>query len=277
MNHKCRASRFGELPRRVTSHDEDDVMPPARRQRAAHGKQIETSGVDRSGCGMQDALGLCETRATAVPEDADAVDHFIRARLKQKDWSRAALHQTLGRRLHLDPSAAAMPEVAAFVMSPYSSHPSHATNGTDATYEQLRSPPPRRASARNGLTLAHPRYATARLSATCRCVVSRLGYLRVQCGPAVRPVHHEQDVGDLLPNATLDQRIANGFHRGATVTLGADQNGRTRAQLQDRVNTVAPLVRHVARVRAVPHAQVRSIPHAVTTACMPTSTAPCLS
>ena len=50
----------------------------------------------------------------------------------------------------------------------------------------------------------------------------------------------QQIAGDLMPNATLDQRVATGFHRGATATLGADQNmDELRAQLVwDRVNTV---------------------------------------
>lgn len=50
----------------------------------------------------------------------------------------------------------------------------------------------------------------------------------------------EQLAGDLLPNATTQQRIATGFNRCATATLGADNDAEElRTQLVwDRVNTV---------------------------------------
>ncbi|MCA9197725.1 MAG: PSD1 domain-containing protein, partial [Planctomycetales bacterium] len=51
----------------------------------------------------------------------------------------------------------------------------------------------------------------------------------------------EQLAGDLLPNATLDQRIATGFHRMTTcnVEAGVDPEANRINQVVDRVNTTA--------------------------------------
>ena len=51
----------------------------------------------------------------------------------------------------------------------------------------------------------------------------------------------EQIAGDLLPNATLSQKIATGFHRATTcnVEAGVDPEGNRTDQIIDRVNTTA--------------------------------------
>ncbi len=51
----------------------------------------------------------------------------------------------------------------------------------------------------------------------------------------------EQLAGDLLPNATVSQRIATGFHRATTcnVEAGVDPEGNRTDQVIDRVNTTA--------------------------------------
>ena len=49
----------------------------------------------------------------------------------------------------------------------------------------------------------------------------------------------EQIAGDLLPNATLDQKIATGFHRNTMVNTegGTDDEEFRIAAIVDRVNT----------------------------------------
>ena len=51
----------------------------------------------------------------------------------------------------------------------------------------------------------------------------------------------EQLAGDLLPNATISQQIATGFHRATTcnVEAGVDPEGNRTDQIIDRVNTTA--------------------------------------
>ena len=51
----------------------------------------------------------------------------------------------------------------------------------------------------------------------------------------------EQIAGDLLPDATLDQRVATGFHRTVTcnVEAGVSPEGNRVDQVIDRVNTTA--------------------------------------
>ena len=51
----------------------------------------------------------------------------------------------------------------------------------------------------------------------------------------------EQIAGDLLPNASVSQRIATGFHRATTcnVEAGVDPEGNRTDQVIDRVNTTA--------------------------------------
>src|SRR5262249_52353890 len=51
----------------------------------------------------------------------------------------------------------------------------------------------------------------------------------------------EQVAGDLLPDGTLDQRVATGFHRCVTtnVEAGSDQEETRVNQVFDRVNTTA--------------------------------------
>ena len=72
----------------------------------------------------------------------------------------------------------------------------------------------------------------------------------------------EQIAGDMLPDATTEQKIATGFHRNAMTNEegGVDPDESMYEVLVDRVNTTATvwLGTH-ARLRAVPQPQVRPL------------------
>jgi hypothetical protein len=238
-------SEASELLRRVTSHDDDDVMPPHEGgNKPLTASQIKTLRAwIAAGAEYKTHWAYVKPVRAAVPENANAVDHFIRARLKPEGLqpSPPASLETLCRRLHLDliglpPSPKA---VEAFVQAATRNRQTAINALVD---DLLASPRFGEKWARHWLDLA--RYGDS------------AGYQHdddmplwlyrdwvIRAFNADMPFDEftiEQIAGDLLPNATLNQRIATGFHRGATVTLGADQNvGELRAQIVwDRVNTV---------------------------------------
>jgi hypothetical protein len=234
-----------ELLRRVTSHDDDEVMPPREGgNKPLTEKQTETLRAwIAAEAEYKTHWAYVAPVKAAVPVNANAIDHFIRERLKAEGLQPAppAALDTLCRRLHLD--LIGLPptpeDVAAFVQSANRNRQSAIESLVD---KLLASPRFGEKWARHWLDLA--RYGDS------------AGYQHdddmplwlfrdwvIRAFNADMPFDQftiEQIAGDLLPNATLDQRIATGFHRGATVTLGADQNvDELRAQIVwDRVNTV---------------------------------------
>ena len=72
----------------------------------------------------------------------------------------------------------------------------------------------------------------------------------------------EQIAGDLLPNATVDQKIATGFHRNTMINEegGVDpEEFAVRSPRRSREHDRDRLARHDARLRPVPQPQVRSV------------------
>ena len=112
-----------ELLRRVTSHAEDEAMPPREGGNVPlTEKQIETLRAwIAAGAEYQTHWAYVKPIRAAVPEKTNAVDHFIRARLKPEGLqpSPPASLETLCRRLHLD--LIGLPptpeEVASFILS----------------------------------------------------------------------------------------------------------------------------------------------------------------
>lgn len=234
-----------ELLRRVTSHDADEMMPPRKGGNTPlTEKQIETLRAwIAAGAEYKAHWAYVKPVRAAAPENANAIDHFVSARLKQEGLQPAppTALETLCRRLHLD--FIGLPptpeEVAAFV----SSANRNRSSAIESLVDKLLT------SSRFGEKWARQWLDLARYGDSA-------GYQHdddmplwlyrdwvIRAFNADMPFDQftvEQIAGDLLPDATLDQRIATGFHRGATVTLGADQNvDELRAQLVwDRVNTV---------------------------------------
>ncbi len=234
-----------ELLRRVTSHDVDEAMPPGESGSVPLApKQVETLRAwIAAGAEYKEHWAYVKPTKSPVPPGTKAIDHFVRAelaKLKLQPSPPASL-ETLCRRLHLD--------LIGLPPSP---------NDVDAFVDAGNRD---RQSAINALAdhlLASPRFGEkwARHWLDLARYGDSAGYQHdddmplwiyrdwvIQAFNADMPFDQftvEQIAGDLLPNASLQQRIATGFHRGATVTLGADQNvDELRAQLiWDRVNTV---------------------------------------
>jgi hypothetical protein len=71
--------------------------------------------------------------------------------------------------------------------------------------------------------------------------VPRLGHRRPEPRHALRPFAIEQLAGDLLPGATLSQKVATGFHRNTPINQegGIDVEQFRVESVLDRVNTTA--------------------------------------
>ena len=233
-----------EFLHRITTDDEDDQMPPKGKAKPLTSEEkAKLRAWVEAGAPYQQHWAYVKPVKSPVPERVNAVDHFVRAKLAEAKLqpSPPASLETLCRRLHLDliglpPSPE---EVDAFVRFARSDRRAAIATLVDSL---LSSPRFGEKWARHWLDLA--RYGDS------------AGYQHDDDMPlwlyrdwVIRALNVdmpfdqftiEQIAGDLLPNASLQQRIATGFHRGATVTLGADQNvDELRAQLVwDRVNTV---------------------------------------
>ena len=238
-----------ELLQRVASPHDDEIMPPAEGgNRPLTASQIDTLRAWISaGAEYRAHWAYVKPLKAALPVTSPAtthpVDAFVRAKLAAENLapSAPASLETLCRRLYLDLIGLppAPEEVDAFVQAATRDPQSASASLAD---HLLASPRFGEKWARHWLDLA--RYGDS------------AGYQHDDDMPlwlyrdwVIRAFNtdlpfdeftREQIAGDLIPGATLDQKIATGFHRGATVTLGADQNvDELRAQLiWDRVNTV---------------------------------------
>lgn len=228
---------------RIAHEDADEVMPPPNSNRSLTDPQKET--IRRwieSGAEYEEHWAYVAPERPEVPEGAASpVDHFVHSRLKEEGLSPSpsADRRSLIRRVSLDliglpPSPE---EVDAFLAD-------ESPNAWENLVEKLL------ASERFGEHWARPWLDLARYADSNGFQADQLrdswAYRDwvINALNANTPFDRftiEQLAGDLLPNATLDQKIATGFHRTVTCNVEAGvhpEENRTN-QVVDRVNTTA--------------------------------------
>lgn len=235
-----------ELLRRVATTDEDDLMPPPK-----DGERLSLDQIAKleqwiaEGAAYRKHWAYEQPITPALPEvqqrewPRTALDHFVLARLEAAGLTPApeAPRTTLIRRLSLDLTG--LPptpeEVAEFVNDP-------APRAYERLVERLLgSPHYGERWARPWLDLA--RYAdTNGYEADYRRSIWPYRDWVINALNADLPFDQftiEQLAGDLLPNATREQKIATGFHRNTMVNTegGTDDEEFRTAALVDRVNT----------------------------------------
>ena len=230
-----------ELLYRITTHDEEDAMPPREAKKARLSSE-EVALVRRwieEGAEYQGHWAFEPLAKTETPEKSHPVDHFIDRRLKSEGIkaSPQAHRETLIRRVYLDLTGL-LPtpqEVATFVKDPRPDAYEHLVD------DLLRSPHYGERWGRHWLDGA--RYADSDGYAPDRAR---------QMWPyrdwVIRALNDdmpfdqftiEQLAGDLLPNPTKSQLVATGFHRNTLINTegGSDpEQFRVEAAI-DRTNT----------------------------------------
>ena len=234
---------------RVTNHDEDVRMPPEGEPLEPHELALIRNWI------ASGARWTSPSKATthwafvapqkpALPPDASGwarneIDRFVLARMKSQGLrpSDEAEPARLIRRLYLDliglpPS---VDEVNRFAQDP-----------SDAAYARivdrlLSSPRYGEKWARHWLDLARYSDSNGYQADQIREMWAFRDWV-IHAMNDDMPYDQftiEQLAGDLLPNATLDQQIATGFHRATTcnVEAGVDPEGNRTDQVIDRVNT----------------------------------------
>ncbi len=235
-----------ELIARITSGDPDEIMPPPEFKKRLDAKQIERlRRWVAEGARWEGHWSLALPASVPTPPVADRswprnpIDHFVLARLEAEGLRPTAQadRATLIRRVSLDliglpPTPA---QVDAFEHDP----------GPDA-YERLVDR--LLASPHHGERQARPWLDQARYADTngyekdgSRSIWPYRDWV-IRAFNADMPFDRftiEQIAGDLLPGATLDHRIATGFHRNtmANTEGGIDDEEFRVAAIVDRVNT----------------------------------------
>ena len=235
-----------EVWHRVSTADRDELMPPPKSKRRLDAKQKDLlKRWIESGAKYADHWTYVAPQRPAIPENAqgdwakNAIDHFVLARLKKLGLqpSAAADRATLIRRLSID--LLGLPptpeEVAAF-----------ASDQDPRAYEKLVDR--LLASPRFGERWARPWLDLARYADSNGFQADQLRDSWAFRDWVIGALNEnmpfdqftiEQLAGDLLPDATLDQKIATGFHRTVTcnVEAGVHPEANRTDQIFDRVNT----------------------------------------
>ena len=229
-----------ELIKRITSDDETEVMPPPESNRKLTGKQIELlKRWVEEGAKWGGHWAFVPPRRATVPDARSAIDHFVLERLKEEglELSPEAPRETLIRRVTLDltglpPTPA---EVDAFL----------ADQSPDA-YEKLVDR--LLASPRYGERMAADWLDIARFADTHGYQMDRYRAMWPYRDWVIRAFNKNlpfdqfvtwQLAGDLLPDATKEQRLATAFNR---LHMQNEEGGIVEEEFRvayvvDRVNT----------------------------------------
>lgn len=209
-----------ELFQRITSPDDNERMPPAKFARQLSADQIDI--IKRwieQGAGWQEHWSLIPPQKPALPTIQSAnwcrtpIDHFILARLEREGLRPAAEadKSTLLRRVTLDLTGLppTVTEIEAFL-----------TDTSDNAYEKVVNrllDSPRFGERMATRWLDGARYAdTSGYQSDGERYMWRWRDWVIEAYNRNLPFDQftiEQLAGDLLPNPTLDQRIATGFNR----------------------------------------------------------------
>lgn len=235
---------------RIFSTDRDEVMPPrkSKHQLTAAQKDLLKRWIDE-GAGWGNHWAYVPPRRPPLPPVRNAafvrnpIDHFILARLEKDglEPSPEADRHTLIRRLNLD--LLGLPptpeQVQAFMDDP---RPDAYERVVDAL---LASPHFGERWGRHWLDLARYADSAGYLNDTLRPYAYLYRDWVIDAVNRDLPFDQftiEQLAGDLLPNATLEQKIATGFHRNSLKNdeAGADlELDRTRAAVDRTATTGA--------------------------------------
>lgn len=208
-----------ELVRRLTTEDLDERMPPVHSGRRLNPRQIGLiRNWIRQGARWREHWAFVAPRRPRPPRDVtgrvvNPIDRFVLARLSQHglQQNEEADRSTLIRRVTLDltglpPSPA---DVASFLSN-------HDADSYEQVVDRLL------ASPRFGERLALPWLDAARYADTSGYQNDGPRYMWRWRDWVIQAINDnmpfdqftvEQLAGDLLPNATMDQRMATGFHR----------------------------------------------------------------
>ncbi len=234
-----------EIIRRITSTDPDEIMP-----QPDHGKPLKAEEIEIlrqwiiEGANYEPHWSLQKPvsktpPASAHPAPKNAIDHFIAARLTEKDLKPAPLAdpRILLRRLSLDLTGLppSLDEVEAFAADPSEE------NYQAAVRRYLASPTYGEHSAALWLDIA--RYAdTVGYSGDENRDIWPWRDWVIDAFNSNMPYNQftiEQIAGDLLPNATPQQILATAFHRNTLTNNEGGTNAeeyRTIA-VKDRIST----------------------------------------
>jgi len=230
---------------RISTDDKVDVMPPPKSHKSltAEEKQLIAAWIE-SGAEWSDHWSFVPPDKAPVTKSKHPIDHFIQAGLKQSNLSLNAEADpvTLARRLHLDLTGLPpTPERVESFLESYKVDPKTAYNAL--VYELLAS---RHFGERMALMwLDAARYGdTSVMHADGPRTMWPWRDWVVQAYNQNMPFDQfsmEQLAGDLIPNATVDQKIASGFNRNHA---SSDEGGAIPEELRvsyvvDRVQTTS--------------------------------------